>query len=89
MGDLELVEGPLPKVSGDVMRLAAARPSGSIAAIVKVAKAGYVPSVVSVRSRISSQIFTAEVSTESLAALDKDPQVVSVSVATKVYPAEE
>lgn len=53
--------------------------TGMVQAIVKVRKAGYVPPEVILRARIDDYLFTADIPSDELPQLDRNPQVVSVA----------
>jgi hypothetical protein len=55
-----------------------------VAAIVKVAEAGYIPAGVRRRAAISETIFTANLSQRQLAALERDPGVISVELSKRL-----
>jgi hypothetical protein len=55
-----------------------------VAAIVKVAEPGYVPEGVTPRATISEAIFTADLTGSQLAALERDPRVVSVELSKRL-----
>jgi uncharacterized membrane protein YhiD involved in acid resistance len=55
-----------------------------LVATVKVAKEGYVPSGIEVRTWVSPLIFTANISREILDRLESDPAVVSIEPAYKL-----
>jgi hypothetical protein len=61
-----------------------ARPTGTVQAIVKVRKAGYVPPAVTLRTRIDEHLFTADVPASELPKLERNPQVVSVATNKKL-----
>ena len=52
--------------------------------IVKVREPDYVPPGVIVRAQIAPVLFTSEVPAKMLAKLERDPQVVSVSISKKL-----
>lgn len=55
-----------------------------IATIVRVSEANYVPAQCQVRAQISENMFTANIESEDLETVRKDPKVFSVSEATKI-----
>jgi len=57
-----------------------------LVATVKVAKEGYIPTGIEVRTWISPSIFTANIPREMLERLDDDPAVVSIEPAYKLRP---
>jgi hypothetical protein len=52
--------------------------------IVKVNKANYIPSPVTLRSKINSFMFTADATSEAIENLEKDAAVLSVSVSQPI-----
>lgn len=70
------------RLSGEALRdLNQAEP---LVATVKVSQAGYVPSGVEVRTRISPFIFTANIPREVLEQLEQDPAVVAIEPVYKL-----
>lgn len=57
----------------------------NLVAIIRVSKTGYRPSSVKVRSEIDAYLFTAELHQDSLAVLEADTKVESVSL-SKALP---
>jgi hypothetical protein len=70
------------KISGEV--LGDLNQESFLVATVKVAKEGYVPSRVEVRTWISPLIFTANIPREILDRLESDPAVVSIEPVYKL-----
>lgn len=70
----------LRKVESIGPRDAARGVSGLVTAIIKVKRPGYRPAGLKVRSNISDEIFTAEFPADQLAALELDPEIVSVAL---------
>ena len=70
------------KLSGEALR--ALNREDFLVATVKVAKEGYIPSGIEVRTWISPSIFTANIPREILERLDDDPAVVSIEPAYKL-----
>lgn len=62
-------------------RGAACRPEDTVSAIFKVKEPWYVPPTVRLRARIDATLFTGEMQADSLAQIEADPNVVSVSLA--------
>jgi hypothetical protein len=67
------------KVEFDIAREAYGLGDAPFSAIVKVDEPNYVPDCVTLRVRISPEIFTAQISPPDLELLEKDPRVVSIS----------
>jgi len=84
IGPLKLEATAFRKVSINPADRSESDPSGAVAAIVKVARADYVPSGVSIRKRISPNIFTADILLGGLAALEEDPDIISISLPEKL-----
>lgn len=61
-----------------------AQPTGTVQVIVKVRDAGYVPPAAKLRARMDGHLFTADVLADALPQVERDPQVVSVSVNEKL-----
>lgn len=59
-------------------------PEGVVSAIVKVREAGYRPAGVRVRSEISPQMFTGDMSAAQLSVLEGDPKVESISLSRPI-----
>jgi hypothetical protein len=79
----------LTKVGGALAaHLAKAGDDEHLTAIVKVAEPGYVPQGIRQRAAISQTIFTAILTRRELAALDRDPQVVSIELSTRLRPTD-
>ena len=72
------LRGPLADSLADVAA------GETLAAIVKVNEAGYVPDATDPRARISETLFTANVRRELLGALEDDPRVVSVELSERL-----
>lgn len=88
LGAAEVEPLPRSKVTGSPGCLTRLRQAGGeIAATVRVAEPGYVPSVLRLRSRISPCLFTALIPANSLPELEADPAVVSIQPAERVGPA--
>jgi hypothetical protein len=69
----------LPKVRGGVDgKLADA---AMLTATVKVSEPGYLPPSVKLRGWIADDILTADIAPDQLAALDADPNIVSIAIA--------
>ncbi len=60
--------------------LSGRRVGNKVRVIVQVNEAGYVPNGVTVRSRVSGNMFTGETSIDSLMLLERDPHVLAVEV---------
>jgi hypothetical protein len=79
----------LTKVGGTLAaHLANVGEDERLTAIVKVAEPGYVPQGVRQRAAIGPTIFTAILTRRELAALDRDPQVVSIELSTRLRPTD-
>lgn len=72
------------KLSGEALR--ALNREDFLVATVKVAKEGYVPPGIEVRTWINQSIFTGNIPREILERLDEDPAVVSIEPAYKLRP---
>jgi hypothetical protein len=70
------------ELSGEGLR--AYRGEGTVLALVKVARPGYVPPGCDVRARFGDQLFSAELDAGALRALGDDPLVVSVAVSRRL-----
>ncbi|NJM70967.1 MAG: hypothetical protein HC862_12475 [Scytonema sp. RU_4_4] len=70
------------KLSGEALRQL--NQEAFLVATVKVAKEGYIPSGIEIRTWISSSIFTANIPREILARLEGDPAVVSIEPVYKL-----
>jgi len=70
------------KLSGEALR--ESNQEGFVVATVKVAKEGYIPSGIEIRTRISPSIFTANIPREILDRLEGDPAVVSIEPVYKL-----
>ena len=76
--------GPAP--SGALEGVAAGERGAPRSAIVKVREPGYVPPGVTPRARLSPLLFTATLSAETLAQLERDPRVESIAPAEPLPP---
>lgn len=70
------------KLSGEALR--ALNREDFLVATLKVAKEGYIPTGIEVRTWISKSIFTANIPREILECLDDDPAVISIEPAYKL-----
>ncbi|MBA9071717.1 transposase, partial [Methylobacterium sp. RAS18] len=78
-------EEALPKICMTVRQLAEFRRQGeNLPAIVTVAEPGYVPPGVQVRSWTGPNLYTANVSSQALEQVAKDPQVVSMEFSAPI-----
>ena len=78
----------LKKLESSTVRSLALDPQAQVEAIVKVRRADYVPKNVRVRSQIDSHLFTCEIPTAQLQALQDDPNVESVAINKKLRSVE-
>lgn len=60
-----------------------------LTAIVKVARAGYVPEGLEVRARVSPELFTAALDPADLPRIVSDPEVIAVEPAWSLHAPEE
>ncbi len=81
---VEYVTPESSKLKLSAKNLRELNPEAFLVATVKVAKEGYVPSGVEIRTRVSSLIFTAKIPREILGRLESDSAVVSIEPAYKL-----
>lgn len=70
----------LRKIEAPAARRAAVGAASVVTAIIRVTEPGYRPAGVKVRGEITGELFTGELPTELLDALEHDPKVSSISL---------